>query len=407
MLRTVQFACVLPKAEADTLNRESGRVYSNTLIWHYRVYRRLGVWLAPKNGERLEDTLGGPTTLHAHCRDAAQQGFYKACKTAKASQAVGLASHYPHKRKHYRTTIWKQTGIYLKVGLLLLARKHGLTPVSIVLPPHLLTLSAKAFLEVRLVWDRVARHYNWHVVIEDGSTPEAASGNKWAAVDLGEIHPAALTDGKEALIISCRALRANQQYTAKRLAELKARQDQKHKASRRWKRLQRRKQQFLAKQRRRARDMEHKISRAIVTWAKEYKIGTLAVGDVRNIANGKRLNSISQQKIGVWSHGRQSQYLMYKAEAAGINTTFINEAYTSQTCPECQQRSKPLGRRYACPTCGFVAHRDAVGSANILSLALHRQVGQIKPPLIQKYRHPFQAGKRSRLDTPDLAWYIR
>src|SRR5215469_15622297 len=95
MLRTVQFACILPKAEADALNAESGRIYTDMLVRHYRLYRKQGVWLAPRSGERLEDALGGPTTLHAHSRDAAQQGFYKACKTARACKAAGMNTRYP------------------------------------------------------------------------------------------------------------------------------------------------------------------------------------------------------------------------------------------------------------------------------------------------------------------------
>src|SRR6516165_8932360 len=122
MLSTVQFPCSLPKAEADVLNAESGRIYTDMLVQHYRRYRKQGVWLSQKCGERLEDALGGPTTLHAHSRDAAQQGFYKACKTAKACRELGLQVRYPHKRKHFRTTIWKRAGIRLKDGKLLLAR---------------------------------------------------------------------------------------------------------------------------------------------------------------------------------------------------------------------------------------------------------------------------------------------
>ena len=72
MLRTVMFACTLPKADADALNRESGRIYTDMLVRHYRLYRKQGVWLAPRTGERLEDALGGATTLHAHSRDAAR-----------------------------------------------------------------------------------------------------------------------------------------------------------------------------------------------------------------------------------------------------------------------------------------------------------------------------------------------
>ena len=403
MLRTVQFACPLPKAEADALNAESGRVYTDMLVQHYRRYRKQGVWLSPRGGERLEDATGGPTTLHAHSRDAAQQGFYKACKTAKACRELGMEEvRYPHKRKRFRTTIWKHTGIRKRANLLLLARAKGLPPVKIALPAHLAELPATAFLEARLVWDRAARHYTWHLVIEDGQVPTPARGTGVVAVDLGEIHPAACTDGMETVIVACRAMRANQQYTAKRLSALRSNQSRKMKGSRRWKRLQRRKTRFLAKQRRRARDLEHKCSRAVVRFAQEREAGTLAIGDVRDVADGKRLAAQSQQKIGVWAHGRMRAYLTYKAEAKGIAVQLIDEHFTSQTCPQCRHRYKPTGRRYRCPACGFVAHRDAVGAANILSVRTTGEPGHVLPP-VPTYRHPFW-GKRSRPDTSDLAW---
>ena len=141
---------------------------------------------------------------------------------------------------------------------------------------------------------------------------------------------------------------------------LRAKQARKRKGSRRWRRLQRRKSRFLAKQKRRARDMEHKISRAVVNWAKERQVRTLVIGDVRDVADGKRLNTKSQQKIGLWSHGRQRQYITDKAKAAGMAVTLVEEAYTSQTCPGtlpdgtgCLQCYKPKGRVYRCPACGF------------------------------------------------------
>jgi putative transposase len=401
MLRTVQFACTLPKSEADALNAESGRIYTDMLVRHYRLYRKQGIWLAPRSGERVEDALGGPTTLHAHSRDAAQQGFYKACKTARVCKAAGLDTKYPHRRKRFRTTIWKSAGISRKGELLVLARARGLAPVSLPLPSNLVMLPVLSCLEARLVWDRASRHYNWHLVIEDGQQPDPAPGTKTAAVDLGEIHPAALTDGTETCIVTCRALRANQQYTAKRLSEIRANQDRKRTGSRRWKRLQRRKVRFLAQQQRRARDIEHKVSRAVVTWAKERSVGTLVIGDVRDVAEGKRLNRKSQQKVSLWSHGRHRAFITYKAQAAGIVVTLCPEAYTSQTCPQCQQCDKPKGRVYRCPACGFTAHRDAVGAANILSQHYTGEPGHVLPPP-PTYRYPF-AGKRSRLDTAEMA----
>lgn len=304
MLRTVQFVCTLPSAEADALNRESARIYNDMLTRHYRLYRKQEVWLSLNNGKRIEDMTGGPTFLHAHSRDAAQEAFYKACKTAKTCKAAGLAANYPHWRKRFRTTIWKSSGIRLMGGSLLLARAKGHEPVQVPLPDHLLSLPVAAFLEVRLVWERASRHYGWHVVVEDGMLPEPPPGANTAAIDLGEIHPAALTDGRECCIITCRALRATQRYTAKRLIAIKAKQERKHYGSRSWRRLQRRKVRFQAKQKRRLRDLEHKVSRAVVQWAREHNIGTLVIGDARNAADGKRLGVQSQQQNGLWSHSR-------------------------------------------------------------------------------------------------------
>jgi hypothetical protein len=58
MLRTVQVACTLPKVKADALNAESGRIYTDMLVQHYRRYRKQGVWLSQQCGERMEDADG-------------------------------------------------------------------------------------------------------------------------------------------------------------------------------------------------------------------------------------------------------------------------------------------------------------------------------------------------------------
>ncbi|GIV97265.1 MAG: transposase [Herpetosiphonaceae bacterium] len=418
MIRTHMLPCHLPKHEADALNRESGRIYTKTLVTHYRVYRKKGTkrrhWLSRGAAERLGDYLlrDDPPLLHAHSKDAAQQGFYKAITTARANRQLG--AKYPYKRKRWRTTIWKETGIRVEATetgtLLLLARARGLAPIRVRLPTAITTLPCWRVREVRLVWDRAARHYTWHVVVEDGQRPAPPAGTAVVAVDLGEVHPAACTDGTETVIIAARRVRATQQYTAKRLAALRRQQARQTKGSRRHRRLQRRKNRFLAQQRRRVRDLEHKVSRAVVAFAVERRAGTIALGDVRTVADGKRLNRNSQQKVSSWSHGRQRQYITYKAEAAGIRVVLVDEAYSSQTCPNpaCTARHKPQGRVYRCPACGLRAHRDAVGAANLLSRFLYGAVGQIRPPPATKYRRPAviihgKRSMRSRLDTAHVA----
>jgi hypothetical protein len=155
MIRTHIIPCSLPRTEADALNRESARIYTSVLVTHYRIYRRSHQrhWLSPTAAERLNDyhTRHQQPLLHAHSKDAAQQGFYKACKTAKTNREQG--AKYPHKRKIWRTTVWKQTGIRRQDNALLLARARGLAPIRVALPPTL--QAAHSFREVRLVTQRV------------------------------------------------------------------------------------------------------------------------------------------------------------------------------------------------------------------------------------------------------------
>ncbi len=402
MITTQVFPCQLSKTTADALNRESGRIYTATLVEHYRVYRHTGHWVSPRGDQRLSDCVTGETILHAHSRDAAQEAFPKACKTARSNKKAGLDSRFPHRIKHWRTTIWKSTGIRKREGTLLLALVRGHDPIQVGLPDPLRDLPSEAFLEMRLVWDRAAKHYQWHLVIQDGKAPALPPGTETAGVDLGEIHPATASDGRESVVFSARQLRSLAQYGSKRLAELQQKQAGKKKGSSRWRRIQRRKNRFLARQGRRKRDLEQKISRAVVDWAVERQVGMLAIGDVRDIADGANLGKQTNQKISNWTHGKLRSYLEYKAAAAGIAAILVNEAYTSQTCPCCGERHKPKGRVYRCPACGFVSHRDAVGAANIRSVRLVGKPGQSLTGEI-KYRHPFMTGKRSRLDTAQVA----
>ena len=370
------------------MNAESGRLYTSVMVEQYRIYRKKGVWLSPGAQERYSDFLNAdaPRLLHAHSIDAAQQGFPKACKTAKANRGDG--AHYPHKRKHYRTTIWKNTAIRLNGVKLLLSLARGFDPISIELPEALRLLSQAAFVEVRLVYNRSSRRYEWHVVTDDGAPVQPTTYTNVAAVDLGEIHPAAITDGVAACVVSCRELRAVAQHTNKRVGKFQKAQSALVRGSRRWKRLQRQKNRFLARQVLRRRDLEHKASRAVVDWAVKYHVGTLAIGDVRDVADGKRLNRKSQQKIGNWSHGKMRTYIGYKAEALGITVVDdVDERYTSQTCAVCGNRHKPKGRVYTCPACGSIVHRDVQGAANILSRFLYDELARVPVPA-PKYRRP-------------------
>jgi putative transposase len=401
MIRTQTLPCILNRELADSLNRESGRIYTGVMVSHWRALRHSGHWTSPFRAMKWADWRDREVSalLHSHSIDAAQEGFYKACKTAKACKDIG--GKYPRKRKMFRTTVWKNTGIRKRDGHLTLSLARGQEPVKLVLPSQFAALDAKAFVETRLVYDIAQAKYEWHLVIEDGKEPEAARGTSIAAIDLGEIHPAVATDGTEGMVFSCRELRSIVQGREKRLASITSKLSKLQKGSRRWKQLKARKAKFLAKQDKRRRDLEHKVSRSVVNWAKERNVGALGIGDVGNIADKtkveKRLNAKTRQKVSSWSHGKMRQYIGYKAAAVGIEVNDkISEKYTSQTCPQCGTRKKPRGRNYSCSCCGFRGHRDIVGASNILSRFINirngepeKEIGGMYPPS-QKYRRPFQ-----------------
>jgi putative transposase len=404
MIRTHIEPCHLNRAEADALNRASGERYTQVAVFHWRVYRKKGHWLSQNGAERWNDrvTDGLPKLLHAHSIDAAQQGFYKAITTARACRTGGRETRFPYKRKTYRTTIWKQSGIRRDGDTVLLSRARGLPPLRVALPTHLRDVLAVR--EIRLVYDKSKRRHFWHLVVEDGKQPTEAPGTNTVAVDMGEIHPAAMSDGKDTVVITCRELRSQRQYTAKRLAELRQRQSKGKRGSRLWKRLQKRISRFLHHQAKRTRDMEHKVSREVVKTAVEMKAGTIALGDVRNVADKGKLGKKTNQKVSNWSHGKMRQYITYKAEAKGITTVLVSERYTSQTCPSCGARHKPHGRVYTCGQCGFRGHRDGVGAVNILSVHQHGAPGHITPTGNTTYRIPYNVRVlRSPLDTGHVA----
>lgn len=405
--RTYQFACQLLQSQADALNMESARIYNAVMVEHWRIYRKKGVWLRQSAAEKLNDNYDADTSkrLHAHSIDAAQQAFYKACKQVHTKRKWGDENvRFPYKRRRFRTTVWKSSGVYeVEDGVMYLSVARGHDRIAVKLPSHLIGMDKQHILEVRLVFNKSTFRYSWHVVAEDGVQPEP-NGQHIAGVDLGEIHPAVITDGVEACVVSCRELRALNQGRNKRAASIDAKLATYEKGSRRWRKLKARKRRFLAQCDQQQRDIEHKIARSVVDWAQEREIGLLAIGDVRDIADGKRLNKKSQQKIANWSHGTIRKYINYKAAEVGIQVDDqVSERYTTQTCPSCGHRHKPKGRIFECPNCGRVFHRDVVGAANIASRYAFDELGRYPAPE-PKYRHPVDVrGKRSPVGTGEMA----
>jgi IS605 OrfB family transposase len=107
--------------------------------------------------------------------------------------------------------------------------------------------------------------------------------------------------------------------------------------SRRWRQYRRRARLVEARHRRRVRQAQHEAARTVITWAVKQRIGTLAVGDPRDVLAldaGRRHN----QRTRDWRVGHLLAALKDKAEQAGINVQLVDERGTSSTCPRRAKR---------------------------------------------------------------------
>lgn len=121
------------------------------------------------------------------------------------------------------------------------------------------------------------------------------------------------------------------------------------------------------KEQRWMRDVDHKISRAIVNDAIHHSVKVIKLEALSGIRSAARRSRKNNRSLHSWSFYRLASYIKYKARLAGIEVEYTNPAFTSQTCPCCGARNHADDRRYTCSACGFQGHRDLVGAVNILA----------------------------------------
>jgi IS605 OrfB family transposase len=88
------------------------------------------------------------------------------------------------------------------------------------------------------------------------------------------------------------------------------------------------------KEKRKMKDLDHKISRTIVNYALKHKL-RIVVENLKGIRNNARKGKGSKTKnrfVNSWSFYRLQQFIEYKSKEHGIPFEKINPHYTSQEC---------------------------------------------------------------------------
>lgn len=296
--------------------------------------------------------------------------FLKSIKGTSAKRKLGTPSElarYPKTyrlgREGYRDVTWENNQVRARDGWLILPNK-SLGALRIPLPDDILIERAGApnewqvcmgdRIEGRLMQVQIA-YGVVRIIVE--ISDEARQDGSVIGVDLGVNTLIAATDGERAVLISGRQAKSIQRLRAKELGKFSRTQSRKQRGSRRWKRLQRAKRVMLNKCRNRIQDLLHKATRQI---ADAFPDAHAFVGKPFNDAS-RRIGRRQAQNVSQACNRRIIDLLGYKL----AQVTVIDEHYTSQTCPNCGERSKHR-RVYVCSHCSFIAPRDVVGSMNIL-----------------------------------------
>ena len=122
------------------------------------------------------------------------------------------------------------------------------------------------------------------------------------------------------------------------------------------------------KERRHVKDINHVISKAIVSEAVSIGAKEIVFEELTNIRSRIRGNKRMRSRLHRWSWDELQQFVEYKAEAKGIGVVYVNPAYTSQTCSRCGCLGVRQRHQFRCPSCGSYQHSDRNAAINLLRL---------------------------------------
>lgn len=381
-------------ATCETARHEAAKCWNDVLDVHINARDNNLPW--PWANELKKLTLG-KYELQSHSVQAICEKFESNVKIALALIKAGdKHAKLPYRTKKFVNVQWKADGLKIMGNQIRLSFGRGRARLTLPIP------NRYSNLKIVLAELMFKEGHYWLALTEDTEIeyPVLPRRVKTAGIDLGEIHSAVvMTDEGKGISISGRWIRSIKQLRNKRHKTLDEKLARCRNGSKRHKRLSQLKKKASAKADRQERDVLHKTSRQVADFCRDEKVANVAVGDVRNIANGIDCGNQHNQRMSQWGHGQLRKYITEKLRVYGIRCDLIGEAYTTKTCSHCGnvKKTSPSGRTYTCSACGVKMSRDGNGSANICSKARWGEMGKVQPGEI-KYLRPINIGRSRALE---------
>jgi putative transposase len=126
---------------------------------------------------------------------------------------------------------------------------------------------------------------------------------------------------------------------------------------------------YSGREKARAKDLCHKISREVVDFAKQHGFGIL-MEDLKGIR--KRINKgrMLNRRLHSWNFRKLQFYIEYKAKLEGLPVVYVNPKGTSTLCPICGEKliASNGHRQLKCSKCGYEEDRDVTACLNMLRM---------------------------------------
>ncbi|HET8909620.1 MAG TPA: RNA-guided endonuclease TnpB family protein [Ktedonobacterales bacterium] len=199
----------------------------------------------------------------------------------------------------------------------------------------------------------------------DAPEPTPTETDDFLGVDLGIIQLATTSDG-EFLNYSAAPKHAHVNQVRARYSRF--RQKLQKKGTKSAKRLLRKRS---GRERRFAKDVNHCLSKALVSTAKGTGRG-IALEDLTHIRSRVNGSKRHRRVLHRWSFLQLSAFIAYKAALSGVRVVYVNPAYTSQTCSacgHCDKSNRKSQSKFLCTSCGYACHADVNAACNIASRA--------------------------------------
>jgi putative transposase len=119
-------------------------------------------------------------------------------------------------------------------------------------------------------------------------------------------------------------------------------------------------------------DINHKVSKALVLFAKKND-ACLVMEDLKEIRQTAKMRKKQRYSLHSWSFYQQKAMIEYKAKKYGVSVHYVEPQYTSQRCSRCGhiEQANRKGNIFRCKKCGIVEDSGVNAGFNIASL--HQQ----------------------------------